>query len=84
MPNRIFNTGSPYNIPAGHSADLGALRAHYQKKNLEAEEKRIARLKEMADDSEIEKQRREAQKALLAEKKPQSMLQRMGLQRPEE
>lgn len=60
------------------------MRAHYQKKNLEAEERRIARLKEMADDSEIEKQRREAQKAFLAEKKPQSVLQRMGLQRPEE
>ncbi|MCJ1229184.1 hypothetical protein MMC12_005849 [Toensbergia leucococca] len=37
----IFNTGSPYNIPAGHSADLSALIAHYEKKNAETEEKRM-------------------------------------------
>ena len=83
MSTRIFNTGSPYNIPAGHSADLGALRAHYENKNIEAEEKREAKLKEMAGDSEILKQRRESEAALLAEKKPQSILQWMGLQRPE-
>ncbi|KAL9069815.1 MAG: hypothetical protein Q9161_005274 [Pseudevernia consocians] len=77
----IFNTGSPYNIPAGHSADLGALKAHYEKKNVEAEDKRMVRLKEMARDSEILKQRREA---VLADKKPQSLLQWMGLQRPEQ
>lgn len=75
----MFNTGSPYNIPAGHSADLGALRAHYEKKNVEAEDKRMVRLKEMAEDSEILKQRREA---VLADKKAQSILQWMGLQRP--
>ena len=60
------------------------MRAHYQKKNLEAEEKRIARLKEMADDSEIERQRREAKEAFLSERKSRPILQRMGLQRPEE
>ena len=81
MPARIFNTGSPYNIPAGHSADLGALKAHYEKKNVEAEDKRMVRLKEMARDSEILKQRREA---VLADKKSQSLLQWMGLQRPEQ
>ena len=84
MPTRVFNTGSPYNIPAGHSADLGALKAHYEKKNVEAEEKRMARLKQMAGDSEILKQRREAEAALLADKKPQTVLQRLGLQRPEQ
>ena len=84
MPTRVFNTGSPYNIPAGHSADLAALKAHYEKKNVEAEEKRIIRLQEMAHDSEMAKQRREAEEALLADKKPPSMLQRMGLQRPEQ
>lgn len=80
----IFNTGSPYNIPAGHSADLGALKAHYEKKNVEAEEKRIAKLKEVAGDSEILRQRREAEEALRADKKPQSILQRIGFQRPEQ
>ena len=84
MPTRIFNTGSPYNIPAGHSADLGALRAHYQKKNMETEEKRIVRLKEMEEESKLKEQRRETEKALLAERKPLSILQRMGLQRPDD
>ena len=84
MLPRVFNTGSPYNIPAGHSADLGALRAHYARKNVEAEEKRMVRLQEMAEERENEKQRREAQEALLADKKAPSILQRMGLQRPEQ
>ncbi len=83
MTVRIFNTGSPYNIPAGHSTDLGALKAHYEKKNVEADEKRTARLKEMADDNEVIRQRREAEEAQLADKKAPSILQRMGLQRPE-
>lgn len=81
MPARIFNTGSPYNIPAGHSADLEALKGHYEKKNVEAEKKRVARLEEIAGDSEIVKQRREA---LLADEKPKSILQWMGLQKPEQ
>lgn len=84
MSNRIFNTGSPYNIPAGHSADLGALKAHYERKNVEADEKRIVRLQEMADDSEIMRKRREAEETLLAKKKAPTILQRMGLQRPEQ
>ena len=84
MPTRVFNTGSPYNIPAGHSADLGALKAHYEKQNVEAAEKRTARLIEMADESETLKQRIAAKKALLADKKAPSILQRMGLQRPEQ
>ncbi|KAF6220193.1 hypothetical protein HO133_003324 [Letharia lupina] len=79
----IFNTGSPYNIPAGHSADLGALRAHYEKKNVEVEEKRIAKLKEMAGEREILQRRKEVEEALLADKKAPSILQWMGLQRPE-
>ncbi|KAM0802471.1 hypothetical protein BDR22DRAFT_131930 [Usnea florida] len=79
----IFNTGSPYNVPAGHSADLGALRAHYEKKNVEAEEKRMAKQREMARDSEALKQRRDAEEALLADQKPQSILQRIGLQKPD-
>ncbi len=84
MTARIFNTGSPYNIPAGHSTDLGALKAHYEKKNVEAEEKRTARLKEMADDNEARRQGREAEEAQLTDKKAPSILQRMGLQRPEQ
>ncbi|MCJ1351868.1 MAG: hypothetical protein MMC33_001852 [Icmadophila ericetorum] len=31
----VFNTGSPYNVPAGHSANLDQLIQHYHKKNEE-------------------------------------------------
>lgn len=51
---------------------------------MEAEEKRMANMKEMAGDSEILLQRREAEAARVAARKPQSILQRMGLQRPEQ
>ncbi|KAI9722597.1 MAG: hypothetical protein M1812_001528 [Candelaria pacifica] len=43
----IFNTGSPWNVPAGHGgANLDALIAHYEKKNAEDEERKMKRLKE--------------------------------------
>ncbi|KAI9819572.1 MAG: hypothetical protein M1827_007022 [Pycnora praestabilis] len=39
----IFNTGCPYNVPAGHGgANLDRLIAHYEKKNAEAEEAKIS------------------------------------------
>ena len=84
MPARIFNTGSPYNIPAGHSADLGALKAHYHQQNIKAEERRIVRLQEMEEESKFLEHRREVQRAQLAKQKPPTMLQKMGLQRPDE
>ena len=31
----MFNTGSPLNIPAGHSANLDELIRHYESKNRE-------------------------------------------------
>lgn len=60
------------------------MKTHYEKKNVEAEEKRMAKLKEVAGDSEILRQRREAEEAVLANKKPQSVLQRIGFQRPDQ
>ena len=33
---RVFNSGSPYNVQAGQTANLDALVAHYEKKNREA------------------------------------------------
>ncbi|KAI4160718.1 MAG: hypothetical protein L6R39_000177 [Caloplaca ligustica] len=39
-----FNTGSPYNVPAGHGADLSELIAHYQRKNAEQDAKTRSRL----------------------------------------
>lgn len=37
MVDRIFNTGSPYNVPAGHYTNLDAVIAHYEKKNADSE-----------------------------------------------
>lgn len=50
---------------------------------MEVEEKRIAKLKEMAGEREILQRRKEVEEALLAYKKAPSILQWMGLQRPE-
>ena len=50
---------------------------------MEAEEKRMAKLREIAGDSEVLKQRRDAEEALAADQKPQSILQWIGLQKPE-
>jgi hypothetical protein len=36
--DRTFNTGSPYNVPAGHHTDLSALIKHYEDKNRETDE----------------------------------------------
>ncbi|KAI4189069.1 MAG: hypothetical protein LQ346_005177 [Caloplaca aetnensis] len=40
----VFNTGSPYNVPAGHGADLKELVAHYQRKNAEQDSKTRLRM----------------------------------------
>ncbi|KAL2058577.1 hypothetical protein ABVK25_001305 [Lepraria finkii] len=76
----IFNTGSPYNVPAGHSIDLEAVKAHYEKQNAEAELKRMERLKWRADESELLAQR-EAE--ALEHSKPKSILQRLGITAPD-
>ena len=54
---RIFNTGSPYNVPAGAGADLEHLKAHYEKLNVEAETKRTERLKTQEGENAILTQR---------------------------
>lgn len=44
---RVFNTGSPWNVPAGQGgANLDALIAHYKKKNAEHDEKVLKKLRE--------------------------------------
>ncbi|KAL2004387.1 hypothetical protein VTN02DRAFT_2033 [Thermoascus thermophilus] len=42
----VFNTGSPYNVAAGSSADLSAVAAHYERKNREVEAARVARMQD--------------------------------------
>jgi hypothetical protein len=45
--NRIFNTGSPYNVSAGHGArNMDELVAHYEKLNADAEAKKVEAVKE--------------------------------------
>lgn len=47
MRSRIFNTGSPYNVVAGHrSRNMDELVAHYEKKNTENEERKLKALAE--------------------------------------
>ena len=36
--DRVFNSGSPYNVQAGQTANLEALVAHYENKNRKDEE----------------------------------------------
>lgn len=42
--NRVFNSGSPHNVPAGHGANLNELIAHYHRKNAEQDAKTRARM----------------------------------------
>lgn len=45
--HRVFNTGSPYNVPAGHGgANLDKLIAHYENKNFEEQAKKLQALRE--------------------------------------
>lgn len=44
---RVFNQGSPINMPAGNSsADLTAVVAHYEEKNRAVESRRVSRMKD--------------------------------------
>ncbi|KAJ6139457.1 hypothetical protein N7471_005943 [Penicillium samsonianum] len=42
----MLNAGSPYNVSPGSQADLSHVVAHYQRKNQETEESRVARMKD--------------------------------------
>lgn len=44
--NRVFNTGSPFNVAPGSQADLSKIAAHYHKKNQDLETDRLARTKD--------------------------------------
>ena len=82
-PRRIFNSGSPYNVPAGSSANLDELKAHYQRKEAEAEEKRMVRLVAEEGDSDILAQRREGDSRSSGRRTSvSSILEGMGLKRP--
>ncbi|MCJ1254441.1 hypothetical protein MMC24_002256 [Lignoscripta atroalba] len=42
----VFNTGSPWNVPAGHYTNLDSLIAHYEKKNADTQEAKMKTLRE--------------------------------------
>ncbi|KAL8768688.1 MAG: hypothetical protein Q9209_005106 [Squamulea sp. 1 TL-2023] len=46
----IFNTGSPYNVPAGHGANLDELINHYRKKNADQDAKTKARMEAKSEE----------------------------------
>ena len=72
-------------MPAGASANLDELKAHYQRKQLEREEKRMARLVAEEGDSEILAQRREGDgKQSGRGTSVSSILEGMGLKRPQQ
>jgi hypothetical protein len=41
----MFNSHSPWNVSAGHAADLTALTQHYEEQQRVQEEERVARQK---------------------------------------
>lgn len=43
---RTFNTGSPWNVPAGHYANIDRLVEHYRKECFEDNERKLADLRE--------------------------------------
>ena len=46
MMHRIFNTGSPWNVPAGHHANMDTLIAKYEDEARADDEKKLQQLKE--------------------------------------
>lgn len=42
----MMNAGSPWNVVAGSQADLSKVVAHYERKNKEMEEARVAKMKD--------------------------------------
>lgn len=54
---RIFNTGSPYNVPAGSQANLDELMAYYQKEAISAQEKRERKARAIYEGRESEESR---------------------------
>ena len=53
--DRVFNTGSPLNIPAGHSANLDELIKHYENKNKETLAKNSELMEKNAKMEEVPK-----------------------------
>jgi hypothetical protein len=47
--NRLINSGSPWNVPAGHRGrNLEEVAEHYRKQHIEEEERKVKKLAEKA------------------------------------
>jgi hypothetical protein len=46
MIDSMFNARTPYNVSPGSQADLSSVVAHYERRNKDIEEARVARMKE--------------------------------------
>lgn len=42
--SRVFGQGSPFNIPAGHHANIDKVVEHYRQKHLQEEERKLTKL----------------------------------------
>ena len=45
---RVFQHGSPINVPAGHYVNLDKVVAHYRKQHIEEEERKVKKLEAAA------------------------------------
>jgi hypothetical protein len=41
--NRVFHAGSPFNVPAGHNANLDKVVEHYRQQHLDEEERKATK-----------------------------------------
>ncbi|MCJ1314506.1 hypothetical protein MMC25_008188 [Agyrium rufum] len=48
----MFNSGSPYNVPAGHQADLREVIGHYEKQNFELQRRQLDKMEERKKQSQ--------------------------------
>ena len=54
---RVFNPGSPFNVPAGSQANLDELMEHYRRQSHEAQERRERKAQAIYEGRESERSR---------------------------
>ena len=47
--NRVFHAGSPFNVPAGHNANLDKVVEHYRQQHLDEEERKATQARSKWD-----------------------------------
>lgn len=46
---RVFHAGSPFNVPAGHNANLDKVVEHYRQQHLDEEERKATKARSKWD-----------------------------------